>query len=486
MKNRIDMCTIVLSVVVTAVLFSLSAATALAAPLSPETSADSAASTEAADREDYLQQLAEVERKYQRKPNDQKLAIAYAEHLFALGEFSKSQQILRPLLAQGQPVAKALYLSARIDYLTGNYAQAEKLYGKLAAQYPTEFRQDAELGLLYTYYQTNQYQKAQNLFKGEDGNIERPLWEMMKTFGNRKPYQIDWHGKQEAIVPFIKIEKRVLPVVSVEINGKPINCFIDTGCDSIYLDEAVAASVGITSIAQQEGVYAGGKTAVTSYGLANSLTMNGVTLKAIPVSFGPDDVFDSNELVLSGIIGTNVLQQFLSTIDYPGGQLILRPRNQEGRAVLIADLAPYKRVTELPFALADTHLMISQGSVQGKDKLNFLVDSGLDDSVAAVELPRQTMDYAGIPMPALEYDKESVGLGLGGAVDYEGRFSVDTFRLGSLQAKNVEGIYGGFPPSLYYDDDMGFFVDGLISHQFLKDYKWTIDFDSMKMIFTQS
>ncbi|MGL5514315.1 MAG: aspartyl protease family protein, partial [Sporomusa sp.] len=426
MKNKIDMRTIFFSIVAAA-LFSLSSVTALAAPLSPETSAASAVTPEAADRGDYLQQLTEIERKYQRKQNDQKLAFAYAEHLFALGEFSKSQQILKPLLAQRQPVAKAIYLSARIEYLTGNYAQAEKLYGKLVVQYPNEFRQDAELGLLYTYYQTNQYQKAQNLFKGADGHIELPLWEMMKDFGNTKPYQIDWHGKQEAIIPFINTKKSVLPVVSVEINGKPINCFIDTGCDSIYLDAAVAASVGITSIAQQEGVYAGGKTAVTSYGIADSLTMNGVTVKSIPVSFGPDDVFDSDELVLGGIIGTNVLQQFLSTIDYPGGQLILRSRNQEGRAALNTDLAPYKQVTELPFALAATHLMISQGSVQGKDKLNFLVDSGLDDSVASVLLPRQTMDYAGITMPALDYDG---GVGLGGAVDYVGRFAVDTFRLG--------------------------------------------------------
>ncbi|MCD7947378.1 MAG: hypothetical protein LUG13_03650 [Oscillospiraceae bacterium] len=51
---------------------------------------------------------------------------------------------------------------------------------------------------------------------------------------------------------------------------------------------------------------------------------------------------------------------------------------------------------------------------------------------------------------------------------------------------DMSGMYGVFPEVYYFNrEEIGLFVDGIISHNYLKDYIWTIDFDTMTMTFSQ-
>ncbi len=54
-------------------------------------------------------------------------------------------------------------------------------------------------------------------------------------------------------------------------------------------------------------------------------------------------------------IGTSVLKEFIPTMDYPSGQLVLRPRNEVGMASVNKVLANNKVLEEIPFTLASTH-----------------------------------------------------------------------------------------------------------------------------------
>ena len=94
------------------------------------------------------------------------------------------------------------------------------------------------------------------------------------------------------------------------------------------------------------------------------------------------------------------------------------------------------------------------------------------------------MVFAGIPIPKTEKRPGDIG-GLGGN-DFEvGEFTVDVFKLGKLPSeKDIWAEYATLESSFNYDESIGFLIDGLISHNFLKKYSWTIDFDSMKMIFS--
>ena len=439
--------------------------------------------TEKVTRASCEKQLTEVKGKYEKNPNDEALRLEYAQILFKLGEIVKAQEILNPLLSLKNPSPDAIFLSAQIEYLKGNYEKAEKLYNTLIEQYPDKFKAKAENGLTLTYYQTNQYQKAEKLSAASEGK-NNSILEMMKSFEDKQPNQIDWNGKSETIIPFITSDP--LPVVPVEINGKRINAVIDTGGPMFTVDQKLAKELGIKTASKSENKYAGGKTAETGLGQADSLTIGDVNIKNVPVMLGPFDGFKEAFKEygdVHGIIGTSVLKEFVPTMDYPSGQLILRPRNEIGRNNLNEMLANDKILEEIPFTLASTHFMFGKGSVNQKSNLNFFLDSGLGDPKGAgIILPEETIDSLKIPMPELKQVPEGQG-GMGGSDYKEAHFDISSYGLGNLQLKNGLGYYftGGL---LDYNEEVGFVRDGLISHHYFNNYKWSIDFDSMKMTFS--
>ena len=76
--------------------------------------------------------------------------------------------------------------------------------------------------------------------------------------------------------------------------------------------------------------------------------------------------------------------------------------------------------------------------------------------------------------------------GLGGS-DFEvSEFRINQFRLGDLPAeKNIWAEHGALEAAFNFEESRGFIIDGLVSHNFLKKFSWTIDFDRTKMIFSQ-
>ncbi|MBY2483751.1 aspartyl protease family protein [Clostridioides difficile] len=442
--------------------------------------------TEKVTRASCEKQLTEIKGKYEKNPNDEVLRLEYAQILFKLGDITKAQEMLSPLMNSKKPSPDVIYLSARIEYLNGNYEQAEKLYNTLIEQYPDKIKAKAEKGLTLTYYQTNQYQKAEKLSEASEdkNNSINSVLEMMKAFKDKQPNQIDWNGKSETVIPFITTEP--LPVVPVEINGKRINAVIDTGGSMFTIDQKLAKELGIKTASKNENEFAGGNTVETGFGQADSLTIGDVNIKNVPVMLGPFDGFEEGlkDYDVHGIIGTGVLKEFIPTMDYPSGKLILRPRNEVGRENLNKMLADDKILEDMPFTLAAIHFMYGKGSANQKSGLNYFIDSGLgDEKGAGIILPKETIDSLKIPMPELNKAPEGQG-GMGGSDYKEGHFDISSYGLGNLQLKNGVGYYftGGV---LDYDEEVGFVSDGLISHHYFNKYKWSIDFDSRKMTFSK-
>jgi len=259
---------------------------------------------------------------------------------------------------------------------------------------------------------------------------------------------------------------------------------IDTGAEAFYLDWEVADSLGIKLIEKvNEKGFAGGKETEVGFARADSLKIGDVALRSIPVMLASvkraSDMLTNGKYPISGILSTGELRQFLSTIDYPNGKLVLRPKTEEGRSSLDTALEG-KEVTKIPFALGAIHFMVVKAKVNGKHPLNLFVDSGLADSEASVTFPKQTLNYLGIPIPDTKILPENLG-GPGGGDFPVGNFTIEELAIGALVQKNVKGVYGVFPPSIYWESE--FIIDGIISHNFLKKYSWTIDFSRMEMTF---
>ena len=63
-----------------------------------------------------------------------------------------------------------------------------------------------------------------------------------------------------------------------------------------------------------------------------------------------------------------------------------------------------------------------------------------------------------------------------------GRFGISRLGLGALVQHDLAGLYGAFPDELC-GAATGFPIHGLVSHHFLRHYRWTIDFAGMTMWF---
>jgi hypothetical protein len=278
-----------------------------------------------------------------------------------------------------------------------------------------------------------------------------------------------------------------LPLVEVEVNGEPIYAFFDTGGDAFVVDSELAAAMGIEPLATFMGTYAGGLQAETSYAKTDSLKLGDVTITSVPVMILPterfSEVFAEGQYPTKGVLGTATLRQFLSTIDYENEQIILRPKTDEGLQAFQQELEG-QTVTTMPFALASVHMMMAKGQLNDKDDLTFFVDSGLvSEEGAAFIAPIQTLNYVGIPVPETEVNESDVGGG-GGAGYETGNFAIEKLGLGTLVQPDTVGEYGTSEAESYWE--MGFIRDGLISHNFLRQYgSWTLDFTDMVYYFAK-
>lgn len=438
-------------------------------------------------RGDYTQQLASLQKQYAKDPNN-KLRWEIAQKEFALGELHRAELSLTPLLQDTIYAADAMYLMAKIYYVQGNYVAAEKMFTAVLQKDPRHLK--SKIGLLYVYYQTNNYAKTKTLSLTADElaphEAEKAIWTLMRSFGDRKPYQVTWKA-DKAVIPFVSMNN--LPLVSLKVNGRRINALIDTGADLFTIDEKLAKSLGIKPVSSITGVYAGGKTAKTDLGRLNTLEMGDVVLRSVPVNISAfpgwtaEDEKTGEIRQVDAIVSTGLFQQFLATMDYPDRQLVLYPRNGAGRTKLADDLVSSGQVTEVPFVLDAAHFMIARGAINGKPDMTFFLDSGLDHPESAILLQKGALDYAGISLKnaRTEYIGNGEG-GLGGGGFNVSNFILGSVALGGLQQTNVAGVYGILPPNLYHTES-GMLLDGIISHQFLRHYKWAIDFDRMKMVF---
>jgi len=431
-------------------------------------------------RADILVEIAKLEPKFKKDPTNTETRFKYGELLYQSGEFWKARDIIAPLVKPAEPSAEALSLAAKLEYLLGNYGGAEKLYKRLigAKSGDVSGQVMAKVGLVFTYYQTNQYEKVKEL--EFPPGIKLPYLEVMKAF-EEKPYQKEWNNEEKvSVVPFLMTDP--LPVLTIEFNGVSVQVIFDTGANAFILDNEIAAAMGLEWISKAMGTFGGGLKAEVGFGKVDSVKLGDVTLKQVPIAILPtkrfSSAFDGGKYILGGFIGTAVLRQFLSTLDYKNGRLVLRERTKENAHQLRQELKD-RIAVELPFVLSATHMMMTRGSLNDKDGLTFFVDSGLV-SEACFAAPIQTLEYVGIPVPETKISEYSGGGG--GGKWASGLFPIKTIGLGSLIQSEVMGEYGAQTRESYWR--LGFIQDGLISHKFLRQYSsWTLDFDAMRYIF---
>jgi hypothetical protein len=335
-----------------------------------------------------------------------------------------------------------------------------------------------------TYLRQDRFADLAQLFDEARGPVALgPLRDLdafgkqMALFENEPPYAIE--GPDEARIDFVTTDP--LPVIEVSVNGsEPLDFIIDTGGMEVILDNDLAEQTGAQMAGSITGSYGGGKKAETGLGRIDSLTMGEFVVRNVPIHTLDTDpispLFDG--LDIHGIIGTRLLMHFLSTIDYPGGALILQrptPTNLQS----LKSQATASGGKAIPFWLVETHYIVAWGTVNNLDPRLLFVDTGL--AGAGFTAPVSVLEEAGV---SVDWTEAQYAIG-GGGVFQEVDIVIDRLTLGTGENEVVQSHMPGkaseHPPSIL-GDSLGFHLGGLISHQFFRDHALTFDFTRMRLV----
>lgn len=427
-------------------------------------------------RADVLIELTRAEATFKASADDVS-RFQLARLLYQAGEFWRADELARPFGRAAAPGDSALELAARLAFLTGRYEEADSLYDRLATMRAGNVSKQvmANVGRMFALMQRNRFDRIRAL--NFPAGVVLPQVKLTTAFDSN-PYRIAWKDdKRMAEAPFIATDP--LPQVSIEVNGVPLHVLYDTGGDILILDDEVAKALGVTIVAKATGRFGGGMPAELGFGKVDRVTVGSVTIHDVPVMILPAKRFTfDKKYPLSGIFGTALSRQFLTTLDYRKGRIVLRERSAENAKAFRDELGA-NLAAEVPFVLDATHLMMARGGLNGKEGLTWFMDSGLA-AEAAFTAPIQTLSYTGIPVPETKMPQD--GVGGGGGKWASGSFDIRSLSVGSLTQTGLRGEYGARPPDSYWAQ--GFIVDGLLSHKFLRKYgSWTMDFDSMTYLF---
>jgi len=258
----------------------------------------------------------------------------------------------------------------------------------------------------------------------------------------------------------------------VRINGgKEVTFFIDTGGSEVTLDTDFAKELGVTQLGSVQGTFSGGQNAEVQLGRIDSITLGDWTIKNLPTAMLPlrqlSEGFGVKQI--DGIIGTTLFYHFLTTMDYPHGELVLRRKDNQSLAEFKKSSG--KRVV-VPIWMAADHFMVGWGRVETLPPSLLFVDTGLMG--AGVKLAESVIKEAGIK---LEEDKAAEGFGGGGKLKIV-PYTVHQLSLGDTKETNVQGVYDGpFP----WENMFGFHLAGMVGHEFFKPYAVTFDFQNMQI-----
>lgn len=284
------------------------------------------------------------------------------------------------------------------------------------------------------------------------------------------------HQIGSGIIPFVsdpnvfpkENPSKYFPWVAGKVNGKRVNIGFDTGGPFLVVGKEAAKTLGIALDLRVTGEH--GPVAVTCWrGIADKVEFGaGLEFKNVPVvvmeSLGPSDP----------IFGTNILEQFLATVDYPNSRFILTPRSRKDLYSEHLASLPKRRET-LPFYMWSDHCMFAKGSFNKISGLNFFFDSGLVVvRVVDGEVEQAPFTASKEKLVSWGFDESKLG---------ESTFLPTRYSLG-VKSLVQENTLVWYDVNLQKDRNFaGIRIDGLISHAFLSKYSWTIDFDKQEYIF---
>ncbi len=303
-----------------------------------------------------------------------------AEELFKAGRFAEAETAFSNIVSNNNQDYQAIVRLGQLALLGNQFDAAQKWLTTAANLKPAEktpFSLLAEAA-----YRQDNFSKAAMFFASAGRDVKA---KQIGSFKRSVPYRIE--GRADVVkLKFVQTDP--LPLVQVRVNkSEPVYFLIDTGGGETILDTDYAKEAGAILFGSEIGTFGANTQAETGLGKVDSLTLGGWTIRNLPIhtlNTKPFNVATSGQKV-SGIIGTNLLYHFISTIDYQNGELVLQRKSSSARQ------DAYKnKLAAIPFWLAGDHLIVAWGTVNGSRPMLMLVDTGLGGG--GFVCPQSTLD----------------------------------------------------------------------------------------------
>jgi len=389
------------------------------------------------------------------------------------GDFTVAREQAAALVVAGQAVDEARHLVVLVACVLGEYDEAIATHQLIDPRY----RRLAELDEPVLWAHVHRDDIAGALAFAERRGLGRRGAVIQRLrLALEHPLDVEIDGVID--VPFTDDALTpLMPGFTARLNGRPTVARLDTGGSHVHLTAEAAEAYGVKAVVA-EREFAALRWHTVRHGFAD-LELGPVHLRNVPVAVhegalptGP--IAEAFGVELGPIIGTNVLERFLATVDAPGQRLLLSRRGDtEARAAHLARLDSTQH--EAPFALWSDHLMIARGRLGGVANANLFVDSGLvaftaEQGQAALLASRSALASWGVGLPP------------------DGRFAELPGPLSIGAASRDRMTAYPIPDSTWRDfgDWGGIRVDALVSWGFLRHFSWTIDFDRRHYLFGEA
>jgi hypothetical protein len=293
--------------------------------------------------------LPAIEAAFLSSPDINENRRAYADILYKVGRMGQANEVIAPLAGVAAATVDDVWLGARLAYVLEDY-QSRRAFQPAQISSPGSGAQPAapRPGPDVLPDQPVRQGQDPDLSECQEGSRRRFLVAFMKRFSSTP---------SRPVVLQEKVAR--LPIVSdftpagaadreAQCQRQPVEFILDTGGPALHR-RAVARRIGIRTITTRQAKYAytGGKTVKEPLGVAESVEMGAVTLENVPVIVAK---WKALGLTTDGVLTTQILKQFLTTVDYDRKEIIFRERSDKGRQEMLASFAGDP--VRLPFWMA--------------------------------------------------------------------------------------------------------------------------------------
>ncbi|WP_202214461.1 aspartyl protease family protein [Methylacidimicrobium sp. AP8] len=377
----------------------------------------------------------------------------------AAGNLEEAERLARKEAALHPGQGQAWSLLGAIALQRGNQPEAEDALEHALRANPEDGEAASLLALLRR--RQGRFREAASLLRSLGREAEAS---QLAAFGTAPPFR--QRGPDEIRLSWVGSGWR--PVIPALVDGKrEADFLVDTGASCVVLDRRLADRIGLAAVGSARLLGAGARSTGGKLCRLPSLRLGGTEVRDIPVAVVDLRRAGKAEETFQGILGSEFLQHFVVTLDYPGRRLCLQ------KAGTSSPSAAGRLVADVPLRLTPGGLVVVPIEVASRERLLVFLDTGAAET--ALALSRRAAGRLGLT--PLRRGERYFGVGGGYRAS---PILLRDLRFAGFSARNVPGLIAPFPAQI--EEGEGIPLGGFLGSEFCRPFRVTIDFPRMRLL----